>query len=91
MKRLSCGWATWRVRTGGLGLPFSVPFFGAHLNLLPCLMTGFTLIASMLQTEASLSPDLMRQQRIRLYLMAAAFFLVVLHLSSRDGAVLDYE
>jgi YidC/Oxa1 family membrane protein insertase len=59
-----------------MALPFSLPFFGGHLNLLPCLMTGFTLCASMLQTEASLSPALMRQQRVRLYLMAAAFFVL---------------
>jgi membrane protein insertase Oxa1/YidC/SpoIIIJ len=59
-----------------LALPFSLPFFGGYLNLLPFLMTGFTLWSSMAQTEASLTPELMRQQRFRLYLMAAAFFVL---------------
>jgi YidC/Oxa1 family membrane protein insertase len=59
-----------------LGLPFSLPFFGGYLNLLPFLMTGFTLWSSMVQTEASLTPELMHQQRLRLYLMAAAFFVL---------------
>lgn len=32
-------------------LPFQLPFFGGQLNLLPFLMTGFTLLASVLQTD----------------------------------------
>ena len=57
-------------------LPFTLPFFGGHLNLLPFLMTGFTVLASMLQTDPALTPKLLRQQRLRLYLMAAAFFVL---------------
>ena len=55
-------------------LPFDLPFFGGQLNLLPLLMTGFTLLASILQTDADLTPALLRQQRQKLFVMAAAFF-----------------
>jgi len=59
-----------------LALPFTLPFFGGHLNLLPCLMTAFTLLTSWLQKEAALTPELIRQQRSRLFWMAGAFFLL---------------
>ncbi|MGI9308765.1 MAG: YidC/Oxa1 family membrane protein insertase [Gammaproteobacteria bacterium] len=57
-------------------LPWALPFFGQHLNLLPFLMTILSTVAAWLQRDASLSPELMRQQQIRLYLMAAAFFVL---------------
>ena len=57
-------------------LPWALPFFGGHLNLLPFLMTGVTLYTSWLQTDPSLTPELLRKQRIRLYLMAGVFFLL---------------
>ena len=57
-------------------LPWALPFFGEHLNLLPFLMTGVTLYTSWLQTDPSLTPELLRKQRIRLYLMAGVFFLL---------------
>ena len=53
-------------------LGFVLPFFGGQLNLLPFLMTGFTLLASMLQVQPDLTPQLERQQQLKLYLMAAA-------------------
>lgn len=59
-----------------LALPVTLPFFGGHLNLLPCLMTLFTLLTSALQQEAALTPELIRQQRVRLFWMAGAFFLL---------------
>jgi YidC/Oxa1 family membrane protein insertase len=59
-----------------LTLPVTLPFFGAHLNLLPCLMTGFTVIAALVQADPSLSPQLARRQRLRLYGMAGAFFML---------------
>jgi len=59
-----------------LALPFTLPFFGGHLNLMPCLMTAFTLLTSWLQKEAALTPELIRQQRTRLFWMAGAFFLL---------------
>ena len=60
-----------------LGLPWAIPFFGAHLNLLPILMTALTLLAAWSQRDASLSVDLQRQQARRLYLMAGAFFVLL--------------
>ncbi len=59
-----------------LSLPVTVPFFGGHLNLLPCIMTGVTLLTSWIQTDSSLTPALLHKQRIRLYLMAGAFFML---------------
>jgi YidC/Oxa1 family membrane protein insertase len=59
-----------------LALPVTLPFFGGHLNLLPCLMTAFTLLTSWLQKDAALTPDLARAQRTRLFWMAGAFFLL---------------
>jgi len=57
-------------------LPFVLPFFGGWLNLLPFIMTGLSLLAAWLQSEDSLTPELQRQQSIRLYLMSAAFFVL---------------
>jgi YidC/Oxa1 family membrane protein insertase len=59
-----------------LTLPVVLPFFGGHLNLLPILMTGVTVLTSWVQTDPSLTPDLLRRQQTRLFLMAGAFFLL---------------
>jgi YidC/Oxa1 family membrane protein insertase len=59
-----------------LALPLTLPFFGGYLNLLPVLMTGVTLLTSWIQTDLSLTPELLHRQRQRLYLMAGAFFLL---------------
>jgi len=58
-------------------LPVAVPFFGSHLNLLPILMTACTILAARLQEEPSLSPALRASQRLRLYAMAALFFVLL--------------
>jgi YidC/Oxa1 family membrane protein insertase len=55
-------------------LPFVLPFFGGWLNLLPFVMTGLSILAAWLQSEATLSPELQRKQSVRLYRMAALFF-----------------
>jgi len=59
-----------------IALPFTLPFFGGYLNLLPILMTGVTLLTSWKQTDPHLTPELERAQTKRLYLMAGAFFLL---------------
>lgn len=59
-----------------LPLPFVLPFFGAHLNLLPLVMTAVTLVSAVTLREASLTPALLRKQQHQLYLMAGAFFLL---------------
>ena len=57
-------------------LPVVLPFFGAHLNLMPACMTGISLLSAWLQRDASLNEVLQRQQRWQLYGMAAVFFLL---------------
>jgi len=58
-------------------LPMPLPFFGGHFNLLPWVMTLFTVLAARWQEEASLAPALRQAQRLRLYAMAAAFLLLL--------------
>jgi YidC/Oxa1 family membrane protein insertase len=60
-------------------LPFAAPapFFGGYLNLLPVIMTALTLLASRLQEDPGLAPELRRGQRRRLYGMAAVFFVLL--------------
>jgi YidC/Oxa1 family membrane protein insertase len=58
-------------------LPVTVPFAGGYLNLLPFLMTGFTVLAARIQAEPALSAALRAGQRRRLYAMAAAFFVLL--------------
>jgi YidC/Oxa1 family membrane protein insertase len=58
-------------------LPFVLPFFGGHLNLLPVVMTLFTVLAARWQEEATLTPALLRAQRLRLYAMAGVFFILL--------------
>jgi YidC/Oxa1 family membrane protein insertase len=58
-------------------LPFVLPFFGGHLNLLPIVMTLFTVLAARLQEEPSLAPALRQGQRRHLYAMAGVFFVLL--------------
>ena len=60
-----------------MALPGVMPFFGGYLNLLPVLMTLFTIASARVQEEASLSAELLAGQRLRLYAMAALFFVLL--------------
>ncbi len=60
-----------------VALPFALPFFGGHVNLLPVLMTLMTVVAARLQEDASLAPSLRHGQRLRLYAMAGVFFVLL--------------
>lgn len=60
-----------------LTLPVTLPFLGSHLNPLPILMTVLTLLAARLQADTSLIPALRQRQQLRLYAMAAVFFLLL--------------
>lgn len=60
-----------------MALPGVLPFFGGYLNLLPVLMTIFTIASARIQEEASLSSELLAGQRLRLYAMAALFFVLL--------------
>jgi YidC/Oxa1 family membrane protein insertase len=57
-------------------LPFVLPFFGGHFNLLPAIMTLLTVLSALTQRDESLTPPLLKKQRRQLYLMAGAFFLL---------------
>src|SRR5262249_15797492 len=77
-------------------LPACVPFFGCHLNLLPFLMSGISIAASLRHHAPVLSPALVRKQRRNLTAMALGFFLLfytfpacmVLYLTSTNAAQL---
>jgi YidC/Oxa1 family membrane protein insertase len=58
-------------------LPFALPFFGAHLNVLPLVMTAFTVLAARWQEDASLAPALRHGERLRLYAMAGVFLVLL--------------
>jgi len=57
-------------------LPFSVPFFGSTLNLLPFLMTGLSIWASAEHRPVASNPDVYRQPIRNMLLLALAFFIV---------------
>lgn len=57
--------------------PFSIPFFGEYFNILPFIMTCFTIASSWIHTDPSLSVQLQKKQRKNLYWMAAIFFLLL--------------
>lgn len=57
-------------------LPFSIPFFGAYVNLLPFIMTFITVLASLHFEAHTLSPQLKKKQQRHLYAMAALFFVL---------------
>jgi YidC/Oxa1 family membrane protein insertase len=57
-------------------LPFRMPFFGDHVNLLPLLMTAISLLAARAHAPASLSPQLRARSRAQLYLLATAFLVL---------------
>ncbi len=56
-----------------LGLPFTIPFFGAQLNLLPFIMTALSVLASVLHHHEAMDAIQRRKQRRNLTLMALAF------------------
>lgn len=67
-------------------LPFSLPYFGDYLNVLPFIMTSITFAASWLHTDHSLSTALRKKQRSNLFVMATLFF--VLLYTSPSGMVI---
>ena len=59
-----------------LELPFVIPFFGSYFNLLPLLMTIITLVSAMSYRDQYLTGDLLKGQQLKLYIMAALFFIL---------------
>ncbi|MBN1578869.1 MAG: membrane protein insertase YidC [Chitinispirillaceae bacterium] len=60
-----------------LHLPFSIPYAGHYLNLLPFIMTAITVASSWIHTDCTLTPSLLKKQRQSLYLMAGLFFILL--------------
>lgn len=60
-----------------LQLPFTLPYFGNHLNILPFVMTSVTIASSWLHKDHSLSAALQRKQQTNLYFMAGLFFILL--------------
>ena len=54
-------------------LPFSIPFFGHHLNLLPFIMAALSVVASVLHRHEAMDEALQRRHIRKLSLMAVAF------------------
>jgi YidC/Oxa1 family membrane protein insertase len=67
-------------------LPFTLPYFGKYVNILPFFMTSITFAASWIHTDHSLSVALRKKQRSNLYMMAGLFF--VLLYTSPSGMVI---
>ena len=59
-----------------LQLPFTLPFFGGYLNLLPFIMTGFSFIASKLHSHPSMDAIQQRKHSRNLVLMSFAFLVL---------------
>lgn len=59
-----------------LALPFTLPFFGSYLNLLPFLMTGINLIAAHQSAAAGLDAADHRHRQQWLYGMALLFLVL---------------
>ena len=57
-------------------LPFTLPFFGNELNLLPFLMTGLSVAASSLHNPPALNAELRKKQVRNMLLLAVAFFVL---------------
>jgi YidC/Oxa1 family membrane protein insertase len=57
-------------------LPFSLPFFGGYLNLLPFIMTGFSFIASKMHSHPAMDVAQQRKHSRNLVLMSLAFLVL---------------
>ena len=57
-------------------LPFSMPFLGNALNLLPFVMVGLSIPASLLRTDAGVDAGLKKKHRRNLAAMSVLFFLL---------------
>ena len=59
-----------------LELPFQIPFFGEYLNLLPFIMTGFSVAASKLHSHPALDAAQQRKQSRNLVMMSVGFLVL---------------
>jgi YidC/Oxa1 family membrane protein insertase len=59
-----------------MALPFSLPFFGGYLNLLPFIMTAFSFVASKMHSHPAMDVDQQRKHSRNLVLMSLAFLVL---------------
>jgi len=59
-----------------MALPFSLPFFGGYLNLLPFIMTGLSFVASKLHSHPDMNLLQQRKQSRNLVLMSLGFLVL---------------
>lgn len=59
-----------------LQLPFSMPFFGGYLNLLPFIMTGFSFVASKLHSHPAMDVAARHKHSRNLVLMSLGFLVL---------------
>jgi membrane protein insertase Oxa1/YidC/SpoIIIJ len=59
-----------------MNLPFAIPYFGGTFNLLPLIMMLVTVLSTLNFQDIYLQGDLLKQQQMKLYLMALAFFIL---------------
>jgi YidC/Oxa1 family membrane protein insertase len=59
-----------------LQLPFSLPFFGGYLNLLPFIMTGFSFVASKLHSHPAMDEAARRKHSRNLVFMSLGFLVL---------------
>ena len=59
-----------------LQLPFSAPFFGDYLNLLPFIMTGFSFVASKLHSHPDMDTAQRQKQTRNLVIMSLGFLVL---------------
>jgi YidC/Oxa1 family membrane protein insertase len=59
-----------------LQLPFSLPFFGGYLNLLPFIMTGFSFVASKLHSHPAMDAAARLKHSRNLVLMSLGFLVL---------------
>ncbi len=57
-------------------LPFTLPFFGGYLNLLPFIMTGFSFVASKMHSHPAMDVAQQRKHSRNLVLMSLAFLIL---------------
>ena len=57
-------------------MPFSLPFFGGYLNLLPFIMTGFSFVASKLHSHPAMDAPQRRKHARNLLLMSVGFLIL---------------
>jgi YidC/Oxa1 family membrane protein insertase len=58
------------------GLPFTIPFLGDTVNLLPLLMTFMTIVSTWIFKNSYLTPSGLKNQKRNLYLMGGAFLVL---------------